>query len=88
MITAIKRKAGRMQAVLCDICGQPIREEAVEMIHVRGRVMSMEDGRQRIVERDSGGSLRYACLPCGKWIEQAIAHLRVGLQSVGSTRSA
>lgn len=77
-----------MQAVLCDICGQPIREEAVEMIHVRGRVMSMEDGRQRIVERDSGGSLRYACLPCGKWIEQAIAHLRVGLQSAGSTRSA
>jgi hypothetical protein len=70
-----------------DISGLPIREEAIEMAHVRGRLVSMEDGRQRIVHRENGGSQRHVCLPCGQWIEQAIVHLRNSLQPRGSAHA-
>lgn len=53
-----------MQATLCDVCGLPIHENAVEMVHVRGRLMTMEDGLQRILQRDNGGSQRYVCVLC------------------------
>jgi hypothetical protein len=77
-----------MQATLCDVCGLPIRENAVELTHVRGRLVIMEDGRQRILQRDNGGSQRYVCVPCGTWIEQAIAHLHGSLHPSGGALSA
>lgn len=77
-----------MQATLCDVCGLAIREQAVEMIHVRGRLMTMEDGRQRILQRDNGSSQRYVCVPCATWIEQAIAHLATSLQPGSGVRTA
>lgn len=77
-----------MQATLCDVCGLPIHENAVEMVHVRGRLMTMEDGRQRILQRDNGGSQRYVCVPCATWIEQAIVHLATSLQPAKGARGA
>ena len=67
-----------MQAVLCDICEQPIRGEALEIHLIRGEAVNMEEGRARVVQRGIT-SMRYACGPCGNWIEQAIVHLRVSL---------
>ena len=67
-----------MQAVLCDICEQPIRGEALEIHLIRGEAVNMEEGRARVVQRGTT-SMRYACGPCGTWIEQAIAHLRLSL---------
>ncbi len=64
-----------MQAVLCDICEQPIRGEALEIHFIRGEAVNMEEGRARVVQRGTT-SMRYAC---GPWIEQAVGHLRSSL---------
>ena len=71
-----------MQTTLCDICGLPIRGEAIELQLIRGDAMSTEEGHPRIVRRGTT-SMRYACLPCGTWIEQAIAHLGRSLREAG-----
>ncbi len=67
-----------MQAVLCDICEQPIRGQAMEIHFIRGEAVNMEEGRPRVVQRGNT-SMRWTCASCGNWIEQAIAHLRASL---------
>lgn len=58
-----------MQVVLCDICEQPIRGEAV----------STDEGRPRVAQR-GGASIRFLCSGCGNWLRDAMEHLRVGLR--------
>ena len=64
-----------MQAILCDICERPIRGQALELHFIRGEAVNAEEGRPRVVQRGTS-SMRYACMACGTWIEQAISHLR------------
>ena len=64
-----------MQAVLCDICEQPIRGKALEIQHVWGETVNVEEGRPRIVARGQTG-MYFVCGYCGAWLEQALAHLR------------
>ena len=74
-----------MQAVLCDICEQPIRGKALEVHHIKGEAVHTEEGKPRVVRRGDA-SMFYMCEPCGGWVTQAIDHLRVTLSS--STRAA
>lgn len=70
-----------MQAILCDICEQPIRGEATEIHFIRGEAVAGEEGRPRVVQR-GGASMRYACKPCSSWIDAAITHLRQSLTTI------
>ena len=64
-----------MQAVLCDICEQPIRGKAFEFQIIRGEVVNTEQGQARIVQR-GGSQMMLVCNPCGYWVMEAMAHLR------------
>ncbi len=68
-----------MQAVLCDICEQPIRGEALELHLIRGEAVSGDEGRPRVAQR-GGASMQFLCGGCGSWLRDAIEHLRVGLR--------
>ena len=69
-----------MQAVLCDVCERPIRGLALEVHHIRGEAVHTEEGRPRVVQRDSA-NMFYMCDPCGAWVEQTIDHLRESLKA-------
>jgi hypothetical protein len=77
-----------MNAILCDICNLPIVGDAMEMAHVPGRLVQSEDGRQRIVQRGKGASLRYTCMACNQWIEGAIRHLQENVGRVPTAAAA
>lgn len=67
-----------MQAVLCDICEQPIRGEAFELHLIRGEAVNAEEGRPRVAQR-GGSTMQFLCLGCGTWLRDAMQHLRAGL---------
>jgi hypothetical protein len=67
-----------MQAVLCDVCGRPIKGQALEVHHIRGEAVHTEEGRPRVVQRGTA-NMFYMCDPCGGWVTQAIEHLRDSL---------
>ena len=64
-----------MQAVLCDICTQPIRGTALELHELQGEVVSTENGTPRITQR-GGARMMHLCEPCGVWVQRAMEHLR------------
>ncbi len=68
-----------MQAVLCDICEQPIRGEALELHLIRGEAVNAEEGRPRVAQR-GGASMQFLCAGCGNWLRDAMEHLRAGLR--------
>jgi hypothetical protein len=76
-----------MQAVLCDICDQPIRGEALEVHLIRGEAVSSEEGRPRVAQRGSA-AMMYLCSPCGHWLRDAMAHLKAGLRAGGAQTQA
>ncbi len=68
----------------CDICGLAINGEALEIQHIRGRLIATtEGGKPRFIDRKNGATLRYACDSCGSWIDAAIAHLARSLRESG-----
>ena len=64
-----------MQAVLCDICNQPITGSAIEMHLFRGHVSLNELGVARVITRD-GSSMTLLCEVCASWTQEAMDHLR------------
>ncbi|MBM4415086.1 MAG: hypothetical protein FJ035_02215 [Chloroflexi bacterium] len=70
-----------MQAVLCDICEQPIRGEALELHMIRGEAVSFDEGRPRVAQR-GGASMQFLCAGCGGWLRDAMGHLRAGMRAV------
>ena len=71
---------GAMQAVLCDVCEQPIRGRALEVHHIKGEAVQTEEGKPRVVRRGDA-SMFYMCERCGGWVVQAIDHLRSAVSS-------
>jgi hypothetical protein len=65
-----------VQAVLCDICGQPILGSAYELQILHGRAVQTETGRPRIVQRAGGQMMSFMCERCGDWTTRAMEHLR------------
>ncbi len=77
-----------MQAVLCDICEQPIRGKAFEVHFIHGEAVNSESGTSRIVQRD-GTTMTFLCDSCGSWTRDAMAYLRQGYHdAVPSARAA
>ena len=66
-----------MQAVLCDICEQPIRGKAFEVHFIHGEAVNIETGSSRIIQRD-GATMTFLCESCGGWTREAMEHLRQG----------
>lgn len=67
-----------MQALLCDICEQPIRGEATEHHIIRGEATATDSGKPRIAQRGSSQML-YLCGSCSGWLQSALAQLRSSL---------
>ncbi len=64
-----------MQAVLCDICNQPITGSAIEMHLFSGHVALNELGVARVIRSD-GSSMTFLCEACASWTQEAMDHLR------------
>ena len=71
-----------VQAVLCDICEQPIRGSAFEIHFIHGHAVHMENGSSRIVERD-GATMMFMCERSGTWTQDAVKYLRRGFHGAG-----
>ena len=71
-----------MQAVLCDICEEPISGDAFEVHFIHGRATTRENGTARIISRD-GATMTFLCKRCGSWTQDAMAYLRQGYHSAG-----
>ena len=56
-----------MQAVLCDVCEQPIRGKALEVHHIKGEAVHTEEGKPRVVRRGDA-SMFFMCERCGGWV--------------------
>ena len=66
-----------MQAVLCDICEQPIRGKAFEVHFIHGEAVNTDAGSSRIIQRD-GTTMTFLCQSCGSWTRDAMDYLRQG----------
>ncbi len=72
-----------MQALLCDICEQPIRGKAFELHFIHGDAVNPENGPARIVRRD-GSTVTFLCESCGRWTRDAMDHLRRGYRDASA----
>ena len=71
-----------MQALLCDICEQPIRGEATEHHIISGETVATDSGKPRIVQRGNTQML-YLCGSCSGWLQSAFTQLRHSLTGAG-----
>lgn len=63
--------------MLCDICDQPIHGKAFEVHFIHREAVHHENGSARIVHRD-GTTMTFLCDRCGRWVREAMEHLRGG----------
>ena len=71
-----------MQALLCDICEQPIRGEATEHHIISSEATATDSGKPRITQRGSSQML-YLCGSCSGWLQSTLAQLRRSLTGPG-----
>lgn len=63
-----------MQAILCDVCERRIDADAFEIHMINGFAVKTEAGTRLSQRR--GSRQVYLCGSCGRWLDQAIDHLR------------
>lgn len=69
-----------MQAILCDACERRIDGDAYEMHMINGFAVKTETGTRLSQRR--GSRQVYLCGPCGRWLEQAVDHLRGSYRAI------
>lgn len=74
-----------MQAMLCDICDQPVHGRMVRFDLIPGEAVSAGGATARIVLRP-GGHTVHMCSSCGDWMRRAMEQLRVAHQQSEGTR--
>jgi hypothetical protein len=70
-----------MHAVLCDLCGKPMRGRAYEVHVIRGEAVNGDQGTLRIAQRGTS-RMHFFCGSCGGWLQGAMDHLRNAYQDV------
>lgn len=69
-----------MQAVLCDVCERKMVGAIFELHLICGVATKTETGTRLSQRR--GSQQIYLCSGCGRWLQQALDHLRDGFEAI------
>ena len=72
-----------MQAMLCDICDQPVHGRMVRFDPIPGEAVKAGGAPARIVHRPGGRTI-HMCGGCGDWMRRAMDQLRVAHRQAAS----